>query len=195
VQGQASIARSGWWNDQVSYAALLHGADQLPVAIGAGGWAREALEDKPSAASRLDPDPWEAEAAWRKRIVDGHAWADPPDYQGVDLTLRSAAIELWPAAKIWVKKHARHVSSSPSSAKMSVSRALVEDAVYSIRATHRNSPPRLSGVLLPLAVDGVWWTSWGPGVTLCSSSSMTDESVAHQIVLETLTSNIVDQGA
>ena len=45
---------------------------------------------------------------------------------------------------------------------------------------------QVHGLLLPLAVTGIWWSQWAPGIVLGSFDALTDPTAARAIAYTTL---------
>ena len=108
--------------------------------------------------------------------------AGPPDYDGLDELLRPAAVSTWRAADTWTTSHVRARPLNQTGLGWTVA----ADAAAAV-AFDRDVPlDQVHGLLLPLAVTGIWWAQWAPGIVLASFDAVTDPTAARAIAYTTL---------
>ena len=108
--------------------------------------------------------------------------AGPPDYDGLDELLRPAAVSTWRAADTWTTRHVR--ARPPDHTELGWK--VAADAATAV-AFDRDVPlEQVHGLLLPLAVTGIWWSQWAPGIVLGSFDALTDPTAARAIAYTTL---------
>ncbi len=174
----AVAAWGQWWNDQVALVALMRGADRPTPAPPARAATPGGMGSPPHA--RGDRDRWAGWTHWRERVTYGPA--GPPDYDGLDELLRPAAVSTWKAADTWTT---RHVQGRPPD-QTELGWAVAAEAAAAV-AFDRDVPVgELHGLLLPLAVTGIWWAQWAPGIVLCSFDAITDPTAARAVAYNTL---------
>jgi len=179
----AARAWEDWWDDQVALTALLRGADRAsgspptpptPAAPAAGAVGG------PPAGSGQDADRWAGWNHWRGRVL--RAPAGPPDYDGLHPLLRPAAVTTWRAANTWTTLHARGLRQEHTE----LAPGVAATAAAAVAFDHTITLGEVHGLLLPLAVTGIWWTQWAPGIVLCSFDALTDPTTARAVAYTTL---------
>jgi len=175
----AAAAWEQWWADQVALVALMRGADRPTPAPPAPAAAPGGVGSPPP-VGRVEPDRWAGWTHWRERVTYGPA--GPPDYDGLDELLRPAAVNTWRAADGWTT---RHVLGRPPD-QTELGWAVAADAAAAV-AFDRDVPlEQVHGLLLPLAVTGIWWAQGSPGILLGSFDAITDPTAARAIAYTTL---------
>jgi len=171
---EAARAWEDWWDDLVALTALLRGADRAPAApptpaAGAVGG--------PPAGSGQDSTRWAGWTHWRDRVI--RAPAGPPDYDGLHPLLRPAAVTTWRAANTWTTCNARGL-------RQELPEGVAATAAAAVAFDHHIPLAEVHGLLLPLAVTGIWWAQWAPGIVLCSLDALTDPTTARAVAYTTL---------
>lgn len=174
-----TAAWEAWWDDQIALTALLRGADRAPGAPPPPAAAAGARSSA-SAGPREDRDRRARRTRWQERVT--HAPTGPPDYDGLDRLLRPAAVASWRAADTWTTRYVR--GRPPDQAELGW--AVAADAAAAVAFDHDVPLGAVRGLLLPLAVTGIWWTQWVPGIMLCSFDALTDPAAARAVAYSTL---------
>ena len=143
-------------------------------------WWQHLVQVRVEAAQEMAAGTWESDSGVRH----------PDDMwpTGGGGPLRRAVDALEEEARSWVRDGPR----SPSERRSCFTQDQVELAVRQASSERHVPVGSLSVVVFVLAVRGVWWHNWSPGVLLCSTSMSKDTDAAQTALTEALCQHWLD---
>ena len=105
----------------------------------------------------------------------------PLDYDELPPALREAAVTTWGPGNVWTTRHVLDRPRTPTE----LPRQVAADAAAAVAFDHHIPLDAVRGVLFPLAVSGLWWAQWAPGVVLCSLDALSDPPTAQAVAYTT----------
>jgi len=169
-----------WWDTQVARAALLRGADRLLGAPPTPPLTIADETDRTRVGVAADAGRWAGWAYWRERV--SRSPTGPLDYDQLPPALRDAAVTTWGPGNTWTTRHVLdRRPRTPTELPLQVAAA----AAAAVAFDHHVPLDAVRGVLFPLAVSGLWWAQWAPGVVLCSLDALSDPPTAQAVAYTT----------